>query len=141
MVVKITVFCYIVDMTEEEMITVKNYIIEHFPYINMIMDSTESNGTIWWRNPITGQEDGYCILRARKTSSFLPEYAIDLSTDFVFDEYGMITGIKESTWTETPTFSSFYNDFPKIKEIVNHLNKRYKDFLNNIKLLEIEKDF
>lgn len=140
MVVKITVFCYIVDMIEEEMITVKNYIKEHFPYVNMSMDYTESNGSLWWRNPITDKEDGYCILRARKTS-FLQEYVIDLSTDFVFDEYGMISGIKESTWTETPTFCNFNNDFPKIKEIVKHLNKRYKEFLNNIKLLEIEKDF
>ncbi len=140
MVVKITVFCYIVDMIEEEMITVKNYIKEHFPYISMPMDNVEVNGTIMWHNPIADCEDGYCILRIRKTS-FLQEYTIDLSTDFVFDEYGMISGIKESTWTETPSFCNFNNDFPKIKEIVNHLNKRYKEFLNNIKLLEIEKDF
>lgn len=127
-------------MTEQEMITVKNYIKDHFPYISIPMDNVEVYGSLFWRNPIEDKDDGYCILRARKTN-FLSEYVLDLSTDFVFDEYGMIIGIKESTWSETPTFCNFINDFPKIKEIVNHLNKRYKEFLNNLKLLEIEKDF
>lgn len=140
MVAKITVFYYIMDMTEQEMITVKNYIKDYFPFIEMSMVYTEINGLISWHNPIEDKDDGYCILRARKTN-FLSEYVLDLSTDFVFDEHGMIIGIKESTWAETPSFCNFNNDFPKIKEIVNHLNKRYKEFLNNIKLLEIEKDF
>lgn len=140
MVAKITVFYYIMNMTEQEMITVKNYIKDYFPYIELYMDRIEVNGCLSWHNPIEDKDDGYCILRARKTN-FLSEYVLDLSTDFVFDVHGMITGIKESTWAETPSFCNFNNDFPKIKEIVNHLNKRYKEFLNNLKLLEIEKDF
>lgn len=140
MVVKITVFCYIVDMTEQEMITVKNYIKDHFPYINMSLCEVEGGGSIFWRNPITKYDDGYCILKIRKTNIW-KEYVLDLSTDFVFDEYGLIIGIKEGTWADTPSFCNFNNDFPKIKEIVNHLNKKYKEFLTNMKLLEIEKDF
>ena len=141
MVDKITVFCYIIkDMTEKEMITVKKYIKDHFPYINLKMEKIDNDGFLRWQNPITKENEGYSILRIRKMN-FLQEYRIDLSTDFVFDEHGLIVGLTEKTWLETPSFSNFNNDFPKIKNIVKHLNKRYKKFLTNMKLLEIEKDF
>ena len=120
---------------EKNLKEIENYVSSHFPELNLEKLKNPGNNEVFLWKLIVPND----IWQIIKYQSHRP-YTIQINNNFIVRDDTIDLDV--NNWNDCSTYSLYdCNDMKKLYETIDRLHLQYKTWKNNIRLLEIEKDF